>query len=97
MGHRARSTSKVASQVHPTGTVLVMEPIDALYCILSELCAWSTAVTIERRTGGSFDAVLLACGRSAVIYEHWSDEMGTPTGDLGVVGFEEIEAVRVPC
>ena len=27
----------------------------------------------------------------------WSDAMGTPTGDLGVVGFEEIEAVRVPC
>jgi hypothetical protein len=96
MGHRARNASKIVSQVHPMATVLVMEPSDAFYCILSELCAWSTAVTIERRTGGPVDAVLLACGRSAVIYEHWSDAMGTPTGDLGVVGFEEIEAVRVP-
>lgn len=89
--------SKGGSRARLTAAVLGMDPDETFFQTLSELCADSAAVTVEPRTGAPFAAVLLACSRSVVIYEHWSDAMGLPTGDLGSVLVAEIDAVRVPC
>jgi hypothetical protein len=63
--------------------------------VLSSLCSESLAVTVERRSGAPFDAVLLACDRRVLIYEDWSDALGMPTGELAVIDVDEIDAVRV--
>ncbi len=76
-------------------TVLGVQPDDTFIQILSQLCAWTTVVTVEPRTGGSFDAVLLACGESVVFYECWDGAAGTPGGDLGAIGVADIVALRV--
>ena len=87
---------QASRRTHRALTVLGVDPSETFFQTLSELCVASTAVTIEPRTGAPFDAVLLACSRSVLVYEHWSDALGMPTGDLGAVRVAEIDVVRVP-
>ena len=76
-------------------TVLGVQANDAFAQLLSELSAWTTVVTVEPRTGDSFDAVLLACSESVLLYERWNDAAGTPGGDLGTIGVADVVALRV--
>lgn len=43
----------------------------------------------------AFGAVLVACEVDALLYERWSDALGMSTGELALVGLEQIAAVRV--
>lgn len=63
--------------------------------MLSELCAWPRTVTIEPRSGGSFDVVVLGCDRQSLIYERWSDTLGIATGELGIIDVDDIRALSV--
>jgi len=76
-------------------TVLGVQPDDTFIQILSDLCAWTTVVTVEPRTGDPFDAVLLACGETAVLYECWDGTAGAPGGDLGTIDVADVVALRV--
>ncbi len=76
-------------------TVLGVQPDDTFLQILSELCAWTTVVTVEPRTGDPFDAVLLACGESVLLFECWDGSAGTPGGDLGTIDVVDVVALRV--
>lgn len=70
-------------------------PYGAFVRILSELCAGPTVVTIEPRRGAPFDAVLLACNETVVLYESWNTVAGMPTEKLATIGIDDIAAVRV--
>jgi hypothetical protein len=70
---------------------------DTFFDVLSELCAWTPAVTIEPRSGPPFDAVLLACDPKSLVYERWSAALGAPTGELAVIDVDDIATVCVSC
>lgn len=83
------------SKTLPSATVPDVDRSDVFFERLCELCAGSVAGTVEPRSGAPFNAVFLACNRTAVIYESWSDTLGLPTGSVAVIGMDEIAAVRV--
>lgn len=68
---------------------------DSFFAMLAELCAWPLAITIESRSRGSFDAVVLGCDRQSLFYERWSDTLGIATGELGIIDLADIGSVSV--
>jgi hypothetical protein len=76
-------------------TVQVVELTDSFVDLLIELCADSVVVAVESRSRHGFDAVLLACDRQVLIYEGWSRSGGLPTGELGVINLDDVDAILV--
>jgi len=52
-------------------------------------------VTITLHSGERFGAVLVSVEGSVLIYEHWDEVTGLPSGEPGTVEIEEIAEVRV--
>jgi hypothetical protein len=71
-----------------------MSPDDAVLSAVRECCEWSLVARIEPRSGTPFDGVFLVCDGHALIYELWSDDLGMPSGELGLIDLAEIASVR---
>lgn len=91
-----------ATCAHPSFTLCSMpvtasgaEAASAFLDTLAQLCTQSLVVTVEPRSGTSFDAVVLACDRRALLDERWSVARGVPSGELGLIDVDELDAVRV--
>jgi hypothetical protein len=68
---------------------------DGFTDVLRLLCAQSLAVTLTLRTGTEFGAVLVSAEDGVLIYEHWDEESGLPSGEPATVEINEIAEVRV--
>ncbi|MHB8319937.1 MAG: hypothetical protein ACYDEP_12040 [Acidimicrobiales bacterium] len=68
---------------------------DGFTDVLRILCTQSLAVTLTLRTGTEFGAVLVSAENGMLIYEHWDDESGLPSGEPATVEIVEIAEVRV--
>lgn len=60
-----------------------------------ELCCSSSVAVVEPRSGRPFSGVFLVCDQGVVIYERWNDALGMPSGDVGLIDIDDIDAVRV--
>jgi len=62
---------------------------------LRTLCDCSPAVTMTLHSGKRFGAVLVSAEGGVLIYEHWDEAAGLPSGEPATVEVEEIAEVRV--
>ena len=63
---------------------------------LGILCKSKIAVTLVTKDGRELGAVLVAVsGGDTLIYEHWDDDVGQPSGEPDTVGLEAILGVRI--
>jgi len=68
---------------------------DGFEASLAVLCDGTPAVTLLLRSGARFGAVLSSVHDGVLIYEHWDEEAGQPSGEPGTVEIEEIDEVQV--
>ena len=63
---------------------------------LGVLCKSKIAVSLVMKDGRELPAVLVAFGGGdTLIYEHWDDDIGHPSGELDTMALEGILGVRI--
>lgn len=62
---------------------------------LEVLCKTKIAVSLVTKEGHEFPAILVAVsGGDTLIFEHWDDDLGHPSGDPDTMALEKILGVR---
>lgn len=79
----------------PTQTITFGPEADGFAELLALLCHRTMAVTITLHSGQRFGAVLVSVDDGVLIYEHWDEVAGVPSGEPGTVEIDEIRQVRV--
>jgi hypothetical protein len=88
-------TSEPCPRPFSIQTVADVEAKDEFLQCISDLCRLSSVVAVEPHSGSPFSAVFLVSDQRVLIYERWSDALGMPTGELGVIDIDEIGAILV--
>lgn len=63
---------------------------------LGVLCKTKIAVSLVTKDGHELAAVLVAVsGGDTLIFEHWDDDLGQPSGEPDTMALETISGVRI--
>jgi len=92
---RSSATTDQTLPVDATQRVIFGPEADGFAEVLRSLCHQTPAVTITLHSDERFGAVLLSVDDGVLIYGHWDDAAGLPSGEPGTVNIEEISEVRV--
>lgn len=71
------------------------EAADSFVATLVMLCEQSLAVSLVLRSGEEMGAVLLSANSDVLVFEHWNQERGQPSGELGTVHVSDISQATV--
>ena len=71
------------------------EATDSFVSTLAMLCEQSMAVSLVLRSGDELGAVLLSTNGDVVVFEHWNENDGLPSGEPGTLRVGDIRRVTV--